>query len=500
MIFAIDEKMRNRTALYTASREMSYGELGEAVREFGAQIEGRRLVFCLCRNTIAAVIGYLGILNQGSVPLLLDGQTEWEQLKGLYEVYQPGLLWLPEEQASRWRRELPGRVRHRDGGYVLLEPEQRGAKLEMHKDLALLLTTSGSTGSPKLVRLSRENIRSNGASIVEYLNITEGERAITTLPMHYTYGLSVLHSHLLAGAGLILTEESVVQEGFWRLLEAKGATSLAGVPYTYQLLNRLRLFEGPCGSLKTLTQAGGRLPEELQRKIGRWSREHQIRFFIMYGQTEATARMGYLPEGSCLEKVGSLGIAIPGGRFWLENEARQQIHEPDVVGELCYQGPNVSLGYARCREDLALGDERGGILATGDLARFDADGYYYIVGRRSRFVKLYGRRISLDSCEKMLAEAWERPDADGSAGNQRAETAPRQEWEPVEFVCTGDDHRIQIISTDKNAAEWAPLWLTEQLDLPRRAVESRWLGKLPRNHQGKINYSSLEAATERSTI
>lgn len=486
MIFAIDKKNSAHTALYTADQEMSYGELTEAVSRFETHLNGRNLAFCLCKNTMAAVIGYLGILDQGSVPLLLDEQMEEEQIKKLYDIYAPGILWLPEEKADRWQRVLPGRIRYRDRGYVLLEPDT-APQVELHEDLALLLTTSGSTGSPKLVRLSRENICSNAASILEYLEITEKERAITTLPMHYTYGLSVLHSHLLAGAGIILTEQSVVQEDFWRLLADRKATSLSGVPYTYQLLNRLRLFEeqeDPAGaaglygnayrSLRTLTQAGGKLPEELQKKAALWSKKRQIRFFIMYGQTEATARMGYLPAESCLDKTGSLGIAIPGGRFWLADELHQEIHKPGVAGELYYQGPNVSLGYARRREDLARGDERGGILATGDLAQFDEDGYFYIVGRKSRFVKLYGRRIGLDSCEKILADAWGQEEA-------------------AEFVCVGSDSKIQVACTQQQAAEWAVPWLMEHLDLPRKAVEGLWLPQIPRNHQGKTDYHRIEA-------
>lgn len=484
MIFSIDEKNNSQTALFTADREISYGELSETVRRFGVSIRGRNLVFCLCRNCVAAVAGYLGILDQGSVPLLLDAHLEWQQLAGLYESYRPEMLWMPREKLPEYRQAGENtnwcsthEILYEYEGYVLIEVKTPAPGTEMHRQLALLLTTSGSTGSPRLVRLSRENIRSNAAAIVEYLNIIETERAITTLPMHYTYGLSVLHSHLLAGAGIILTEKSVVQEEFWQLVSRRRATSLSGVPYTCQMLDRLGLFRGPKGTLKTITQAGGKLPEALQAKIARWSREQQVHFYIMYGQTEATARMGYLPEAACLDKPGSLGIAIPGGRFWLEDEKHQPVREPYTTGELCYQGPNVSLGYAQCRADLALGDERGGILATGDLAQFDEEGYYYIVGRKSRFVKLYGHRISLDACEKMLEDMPREPGA-------------------AEFACTGNDVRILVVTTEKTLAEPAGAWLARQLNLPERAVRGVWLSGIPRNSRGKINYSEMEAQAD----
>lgn len=449
---------------------MSYGELSEAIRLMEAQLDGKKLVFCFCRNSVDALAGYLGILEQGSVPLLLDPRMEGGQLAALYEAYQPQLLWLPGELAEEWRKGQGGKALYQYGEYELLDTGAADGE-ELYGQLALLLATSGSTGSPKLVRLSMENIQSNAAAICQYLELGEEERAITSLPVYYTYGLSVIHSHLLAGAAVILTEDSVLQDSFWQLAGRRGATSLAGVPYTYQLLDRLHFFDHPSGSFRVMTQAGGKLSEGLQEKVSRWAREQGVRFYIMYGQTEATARMGYLPPDRSLEKPGSMGIAIPGGRFWLEDEAGQPVREPGRPGELYYQGPNVSLGYAVCRADLSRGDQRGGILATGDLAQFDEEGYFYIVGRKSRFLKLYGRRISLDSCEKMLEGAWKQG---------------------VEFACTGDDTGILVACTSQKLADTASQWLGEQLNLGRRAVRGLWMPELPRTSQGKKNYKAIQ--------
>ena len=185
----------------------------------------------------------------------------------------------------------------------------------LYKDLGLLLTTSGSTGSPKLVRLSYENVKANAESIAEYLSIDENERPITSLPMYYSYGISVINSHYIKDATLLLTDHPVIQKLFWMFAQDEKATSIAGVPFTYEMLRRLRIFKMDLPYLKTMTQAGGKLNAKLAKEYIENAQATGKRFFVMYGQTEATARMSYLPLDKALEKYASIGIAIPGGRF-----------------------------------------------------------------------------------------------------------------------------------------------------------------------------------------
>lgn len=295
-------------------------------------VRQRSFVFLLCENTPGAVIGYLGCLNAGAVPLLLNAELDETLLQEMYERYQPEYVWMPKKHAEAWKPcclsekqnktdeninkndEKNCTIGYEEAEYVLY---QTGAsKGELHPKLALLLATSGSTGSPKLVRFSLKNLESNAVSIMEYLKLTESERAITCLPMQYTYGLSVMNSHFQAGACVLLTTGSVVQQQFWDYFKSEEGTSLVGVPYTYELFRRLHLFDDRVQKpgeqpwyqhLRYMTQAGGRLPEPLQQKIGTWAKEHGIEFVVMYGQTEATARMSYLPADQCLEKIGSIG-------------------------------------------------------------------------------------------------------------------------------------------------------------------------------------------------
>jgi acyl-coenzyme A synthetase/AMP-(fatty) acid ligase len=340
----------------------------------------------------------------------------------------------------------------------------------MNDELALLLTTSGSTGSPKFVRQSYKNIRANTKSIVQYLEIDESERPITTLPMSYTYGLSIINSHLWMGASIILTQKTLMRKEFWRQFEDFGATSFGGVPYVYEMLDKLRFFRMELPLLRTMTQAGGKLSPELHKKFAEYAKANGKRFVVMYGHTEATARMSYLPYEKSLEKCGSVGIAVPGGEFSLIDIDGNEIAGSEVAGELVYKGDNVMLGYAESGDDLIKGDENGGILVTGDMAKRDADGYYCIVGRKKRFLKIFGSRVNLDETERILRAAF--PDCD--------------------CACTGVDDKMTVCITDDTAKAGILQYLAEKTGLNRLAFDFIVINRIPRNEAGKILYSELE--------
>ncbi len=388
-MFADDlERWTDATALIAESGEvLTYARLAERADAWAAGLEPRRgLLYLEARTSIETVVAYLGALRaRWPVMWAASGQGEIEQR--LVDSFQPERL-----------------AYHREGEWVLDTRDPAGP---LHPELAVLLSTSGSTGSPKLVRLSRGAVDANARQIVEYLGITQQDRAITSLPLGYSYGLSVLNSHLAAGAAVLLTDRSVTDPEFWRFFRGADATSIAGVPYTYELFERMGLRADPPPSLRTMTQAGGRLAPELVATYAHWSREHGIRFFPMYGQTEATARMAFLPPELAEAHPDCIGRPIPGGEFRLVDEAGLEVDEPEVPGELVYRGPNVMMGYALDRSDLAEGAEIQE-LRTGDIAvRVEPD-LYKIVGRASRFSKIAGKRISFEDLEKLLAAQGQR--------------------------------------------------------------------------------------------
>jgi long-chain acyl-CoA synthetase len=325
-------------------------------------------------------------------------------------------------------------------------------------ELAVLLTTSGSTGSAKLVRLSFANLQANARSIADYLGITQDDRALTSLPMSYSYGLSVIHSHLLAGGVLAMTGYSLMQRQYWNFVEERHPTSIAGVPYHYELMLRLGLLKRDLAGLRTLTQAGGRLEPERIEQVNEISSQSGWNFFVMYGQTEATARISYVPPERLHEKVGSIGIAIPGGALSID----------ETTSELLYSGPNVMLGYAENGEDLSKGDELQGQLRTGDLARRDADGYFYLEGRLKRILKVHGNRISLDELESLV-----RRHGVGSV------------------ACFGIDNNVRIAVEAPESEPIAANVAKDLLKLHPSAFRVVRLDAIPRLSNSKVDYQSL---------
>ena len=447
------------------------------------------LLFLLCKNDYIPITVYLGCLQKGCVPLLLPSSIAKEPLHSLMKRYQPEAILLPTERTDP--SSSCGKMLWTNFMWSLVATGLQSPIL--HSDLALLLSTSGSTGSPKLVRLARNNLQSNAESIATYLEITEQDRPITSLPMEYTYGLSVINSHLLKGSSLLITDYGILDIRFWDFFRSAEATSFAGVPNSYTLLKRIGFFDMELPSLTTMTQAGGKLPKELQIEYAKWANTKGIRFFIMYGQTEATARMSYLPPDMCLKKPGSIGQAIPGGSFTLLAESSETCaNQPN--GELIYSGQNVSLGYAENADDLQKGDENKGILYTGDLAHCDKEGYYYIIGRKKRFVKVSGKRVSLDELEELLNSHISI--ILSTAEEISSLHLPR----PESFLCAGKDDMIYIAlicdpvpdsENTKLLTEATLTFLGKQTSLRYSVFHIRFLPKIPRTGSEKINYNAI---------
>lgn len=458
-------EFKDNTAVITEDGEtLSYERLSEETEALAAIIPARCLVFNLCSNTIGSLIGYVSFLNHGIVPLMLDEHIDRELLDNFLTIYKPDYLWLPTDKTV----EFKGESVYSSNGYTLLKREDEHA-YPLYGELALLLTTSGSTGSPKFVRQSYKNIQANTRSIVEYLAIGETERAITTLPMNYTYGLSIINTHLAAGATLLLTCKTLMQREFWDFFTQQKATSFGGVPYTYEMLDKLMFFRRKLPDLRTMTQAGGKILPELHKKFAEYAEREGKHFVVMYGQAEATARMAYLPANKALEKCGAMGVAIPGGKFDLIDADGGKITTPETVGELVYTGDNVTLGYAVCGEDLAKGDERGGVLQTGDMAKFDADGYFYIVGRKKRFLKIFGNRVNLDETERLI----------------------KAHYPDFECACAGVDDAMKIFVTDETKIKEVQAFVAEKTHLNFTAFHVKYLPQIPKNDAGKTLYAEL---------
>ena len=426
-------------ALHCGSVSMTYGDLSTRVDARAAELgTTRRLVLLEAGNDVESVVTYLAALAGGH-PVLVAAPGDTDRHADLVDRYRPDVV----QVAGVPLRELRIGTRH-----------------DLNPDLAVLLSTSGSTGSPKLVRLSLANVVANARSIASYLGIRDDDRAITSLPLHYCYGLSVLTSHLVSGAAVVLTELSVADACFWELVEESRATSFAGVPYTFELLEASGFRDRVVPSLRYVTQAGGRMDPARVREYAELGRRRGWDLFVMYGQTEATARMAYLPPDLAVEHSEAVGVPIPGGAFRLDGVGS------DGVGELVYAGPNVMLGYALERADLARGAEVTE-LHTGDLGRQRDDGLWEITGRLGRQAKLFGLRLDLDRVERVLGER----------------------CRPARVLA--HDDRLWVFTDRPRAVERTRRCVLDLTRLPASAVRVVRLASLPRTAAGKPDYAAM---------
>ena len=464
MFLDLDKKKPDNLLFIDDSRtKITYGEMAAFVRAFAGKTGKRTLAAVLSKNTAGSAAGYVACMSNRIVPLMIGYSVDAAMRKNLIEKYTPEYLWAPAEMEADDGYETV----FSEYGYKLLKTPFSAP--QMYEDLSLLLTTSGSTGSPKLARHSYINIEANAGHIAEFFKLTENEKTMLDLPIQYTYGLSVLNSHLFAGAQVILSEKHVVEMDYWNLFKECGATSITGVPYSYEMLKKLRFFRMKLPTLRTLSQGGGKLSEELQKEFAEYARENGKQFIITYGATEGSARMAWLPPEFASVKLGSIGGPIPGGKLYVVDETGRRITEPETVGEMVYEGPNVTLGYAEKAEDLALGDERNGVLYTGDMAKTDSDGFFYIVGRKKRFVKLFGSRVSLDETENMLKIHF-----------------------GFDCACAGKDNDLKIYVTDKKlSSEEIIAFLTDKTHMNKTAFSVCFIDEIPKNDAGKTLYSKL---------
>lgn len=359
---------------------LTYADLrdrvGRLVGRLPDRTSGRRLVHIPLRRDVATVTAYLATVAAGHVALVTGDD---ERTSRILQRYRPDLRATADE----------------DDPFEALSP---GPLHVLHPDLALLLSTSGSTGSPKLARLSHGNLAANAAAIAEALHLTADDTAITSLPLHYSFGLSVLHSHLLVGGTVVLHEGSVLDAGFWDVASTRGVTTLAVVPHMVDLLESTGVLERPHPALRLVAQAGGRMPPDQVVRTAALGREHGWELAVMYGQTEATARICVLDPALVAANPDAVGRPLAGTTLHLDTGVPEA---SAGTGEVVVRGPGVMMGYAEHPDDLALGAMLTE-LRTGDLGRLDDGGLLRIVGRRSGFVKIMGLRVDLAGVEAAL--------------------------------------------------------------------------------------------------
>jgi acyl-coenzyme A synthetase/AMP-(fatty) acid ligase len=412
--------------------------------------KGSQLVFIKAQNNYSTVVAYVACMLAGH-PVLLVAADNTVQLDELINRYQPNFIVDTSGTAPHFAACNAGVVK-------------------LHEDLCLLLSTSGSTGSPKLVKLSNDNVATNCDAIINYLRLTHADRAITSLPLHYSYGLSILNIHLRAGASIVLTELSVTDDGFWASYKKHQVSSFSGVPYSFQALLSVGFDFASAPSTRYVTQAGGKLSKESILHFANQLKLTHKQFFVMYGQTEAAPRISYLPPERVFEHAECIGIAIDGGSLTIEDDNKLPISQHDMPGELVYQGPNIMMGYALNQNDFYSKDQIN-TLYTGDIAIKKANGLFQIVGRASRFVKPFGIRVNLDDIQNQLSR------------------------ENFIVAVTGTDEKILVViqSTDKTVTKPISALISSNYSLPFDTFQIEVRDVIPRLSNDKFDYKQLEA-------
>lgn len=449
-------------AIDSDDSELRYADILALSKQIERVVSQRALCFLLVENNIGGIAWTMAMLQSRQlVPLILNAKTENSLYQNLLSTYRPAYICAVDSL------HIEADDLHKQFGYTLYRTTNSIS--ELHPDLSHLLPTSGSTASPKLVRHKYENIEAAGLNISTFFELKPTDRPLMVLPLYYTMGLSMVFSHLRVGATVLITNLNMTDPKFWTFIKEQHATSFTGVPYSFQILNLMRFFRMDLPDLELLTQGGGKMPADLNLKFAQFCQQHGKRWIATYGQSECTARMAYLPPKWAVEKVGSIGIAVPNAELSLLAEDGTPITTPHTEGEMCYRGKNVTMGYAYHSQDLALGDERHGFIHTGDLAYFDEDGCYYIVGRKGRFLKLFGMRVGLDECEQII-----------------------QNECGVDCACVGTDEKMIVYIADTCKQEEVKNTLVQKTHIVATSFEIRILPEIPKNETGKKLYSKLE--------
>ena len=393
------EKFKNRIALIGPdNKQYSYDYISKKTAYMNSKIEKKSIILVVGSNHVESIMGYVAFVNSNNVILLLDKSFSVDYINQIIKKYKPNYIYAPKKNF----RILINYYCIISGEDYNLVKTTFSKHKKINKKNLLLLSTSGTTRNPKFVRLSKFNLINNTKSIIEYLNINSKDITITTMPMAYSYGLSIINTHLFSGSKIIINNETIFDKNFWNKIIKYKVTSFGGVPQFYEFLKKIKFDKINLPNLKYLTQAGGELEKPSLKYFEEICKKKKIKFYVMYGQTEASPRMSYLKWNMLKYKLGSIGKPLKGSNFYIFDKKRKNVKKPYLIGELVYVGKNVSLGYANSKSDLNNGDVNKGKLFTGDLAYKDKDEYYYIVGRINRISKIFGIRINLDDIEKFF--------------------------------------------------------------------------------------------------
>lgn len=413
----------------------------------------KKFFFLFIENSKEAISFYIQLIRLNHVPIILDPNLDDDSILKLLDNYKPNyILSLKKIENVKNYTEI-----NKFNNYVLYEENKKNFH-NIHKDLCLLMSTSGTTGSPKFVKISYDNLYANTVSICKFLNIKKTDVTITTLQPNYTYGLSILNTHIKTRSKIIINNNNLLEKNFWEKCNKFQVNSFGGVSFMFEILKKLKFEKISTPHLKYLTHAGGKLNKSLHQYILEVCKVKSLKFISMYGQTEATSRMSYLPWKYSNKKISSIGKAIPGGKLFIKNNKNK--------GEICYKGKNIMIGYAYEAKDLAK-KEIITTLNTGDYGVRDEDGFFFIEGRKDRYIKFFGHRINLDEIDQYLRD------------------------DNLITATIFKDGKLIVYTEQKNNVEKIEKLIINKLKITKKYIHVKKIKSIPFTNSGKIKYSKL---------
>lgn len=460
----LSEIKQNKTLKFIDAQSDNQFKFDELLFDLKSiQSQTKQLAFLYCKNQIEDIGLYFSLLNDNFTIALVNKDLNTELKHTLENTYSPNLIIDSTRTEINNYKNLPLQSITKRLNIQLFYNDS--VTHNIHPDIKLLLSTSGTTGSPKFVKLSSDNIYQNTLSISCYLPIISEDVTPLNLPIFYSYGLSVLQTNALKGGAIVCNTDDILNRKFWKQWDNYKFTSFAGVPFVYQMLERIGFLKKGYPSLRYFSQAGGHLNVKTKERFLNFAEEHQHLFYVMYGQTEATARISYVEPSHLKNNLSSIGKPILNGLLEIDKETE----------ELYYKGPNIFGGYAKKATDLSLW-ENIPTLHTGDLAYKNDDGFYYIKGRMKRFVKLFGNRINLDEIERLVKE----------------------KLNGINCACIGYQDKYLVIFLEDNSIDTSNVqsFLTKELKIHTSTIKYKSISEFPLTSNGKINYNLLNKIYE----
>ena len=463
-------KFGKKNAIISKNSEISYLELDNFSKKYNI-FNTHSLVLLINDNSIESVMLYVLLMKSKNVSLMLiENNTNEKSISEILKIYHHDYIILPRTKFKYINNKFYSLL---DIGHFSIFKKHSNKIKKINSNNKLMLTTSGSLGSSKFVSLSIENLKFNSKQIIEYLKIKKNDNIITTMPMSYSYMLSIINTHLEKGSTIYINQNSIFQREFWNYFRKKKINSFSGVPYHFQILEKNNFKFLKTNYLKYITCAGGKLDERIIKKIDNFCFKNKVKFYSMYGQTEASPRISYLPYRYLKKKPSSIGKGLKGTKIWLEDKDGKKIKIANKIGELVCAGKNIFNGYCNTRKDLSKKIKKNKILKTGDLAYYDKEKFFFICGRKSRIAKVFGIRINLDELEKKLSKEY------------------------VKVICKFEDNKIYLF-TSKKINKKKLMKIAEKITMLNSNVfKIITLNRFPMTNSGKIKYSSLNTDENR---